>query len=301
MNLRYKNILVILFLPFLWSCEDVITLDLKDGVEQLVVDGWLTDKPEDQKIKLTLSQPYFDNSDPNPALNAQVILFEEDSTAHPFIDFNNSGEYILPHTDISFLRQGKRYALYIKYQGEEYYAISQLMRVPGIDSIGFENFKFPFAPTDDSPQEGMFAQFYAKDPVGEGDTYWIRTTKNNKLLNKPSQISLAYDAGFSPGSKSDGLLFILPVRQSINDGLYVQNDLVHVELWSITPDAYYYLLQVRQESSNGGIFSTPPANIPTNIVNLNSASTKKAIGFFGLSATSSFSALADTLKAQPMR
>jgi hypothetical protein len=297
MKSLYKLVLVFFIAISFMACEDVIDLEVKDGVEQLVVDGWFTNKNEDQVVKLTLSQPYFDNSPPKPALGATVILFEADSTAHPLLDLAGNGEYILRKEDAGFLRENGQYALYIRYEGEEYAALSALRRVPAIDSVSYEYFDFPFAGADSTETSGYFAQFYANDPEGEGDTYWIRTTKNNELLNRPSQISIAYDAGFSPGSRSDGLLFIQPVRQSINDGFYQHGDSLKVEVWSITPDAFFFLLQVRNESANGGIFATPPSNIPTNIQNLNPGSTKKALGFFGISQVSSFSTVIDSTKA----
>jgi hypothetical protein len=285
----------------LGSCEDVITLDIQNGVEQLVVDGWLTTKYEDQVIKLTYSQPYFDNSDPRGVIGADVIVFESDSTAHVFKDLKGNGLYVLSKNETGFLKLNGQYTLYIKHEKNQFSAISKLTRVPSIDSISYEYFDFPFARQDSSETTGYFAEFYAKDPIGEGDRYWIKTRKNGKLLNKPSQISVAYDAGFSPGSKSDGLLFIQPIRQSINDGFYQDKDSIYVELWSISPDAFYYLLQVRQESGNGGIFATPPANIPTNIFNINSSSQKKALGFFCVSGVSTLSAVLNSNRARPKK
>ena len=292
-------IFIIGFPISIWSCEDVIDLEIKDGVTQLVVDAWLTDKPEPQVIKLTLSQPYFDNSAPQPALGATVTVFESDSTAHSFVDVLNDGNYVLQGEP--FLQVDALYALYIAYDGQEYVSISSQKRVPKIDSISFENFTFPVSPPDGGPQKGFLGQFYAKDFDGQNDTYWIRTTKNDTLINNPSNLSIAYDASFSPGAGSDGLLFILPIRQSINDGLYRHGDKTKVELWSITNEAYYYLFQIRQESANGGIFATPPANIPTNIVNRDENSKVKAVGFFGISSVSSIEAVVDSVKAKPER
>lgn len=280
------------------SCEDVIDLEVQDAVEQLVIDGWLTNKAEDQYINLSLTQPYFDNSPVKTVSGAEVIVYEADSTAHPFTDMGD-GSYLLNKEDTGFLEENGQYILYVKYRNDEFAAISKLNRVPPIDSIAYEFFEFPFAVDDSTESEGYFAEFYARDPEGEGDVYWIRTTKNGTLINDPGQISLAYDAGFSPGSRSDGLLFILPIRQSINDGLYQHNDSIHVELWSITPDAYFYLQLVRQESANGGIFATPPANIPTNIFNVDENSSNKALGFFGISSVSDFSTVLDSTLARP--
>lgn len=299
MKKLFAHLFILSFTFSIWSCEDVIDLEIKDGITQLVVDAWLTDKQEQQVIKLSLSQPYFDNSPPRPALGAIVTVFESDSTAHNFVDLENNGTYVLEGDN--FLELGGLYGLYVAYGGEEFVSLSSMRRVPKIDSIGFENFTFPISPPDGGPQEGFIGQFYAKDFDGANDTYWIRTTKNDTLINSPSAISIAYDASFSPGAGSDGLLFILPIRQSMNDGLYQHGDKAKVEIWSITNDAYFYLLQVRQESSNGGIFAVPPANIPTNIVNRDASSNVKAVGFFGISSVSSMEVLVDSTKARPER
>jgi hypothetical protein len=294
-----KNIILALTLiSFLSSCEDVIDLEVQDGVQQLVVDGWLTNKAEDQTIRLSLSQAYFDNSAVRTVNDAEVIIYELDQTPHLFVNKGN-GEYVLAKEDSRFLTEGRQYSLYINFNGEEYSSLSALNRVPNIDSIAYEYFKFPIAQADSTePEDGYIAEFYARDPEGAGDTYWIRTTKNGKLLNNPTTISTAFDAGFSPGALSDGLLFILPIRQSINDGLFQHGDSLRVELWSITNDAFYYLSQVRQESGNGGIFATPPANIPTNISNLNSTSNKTALGYFGISSISEYTTVIDSTKAR---
>lgn len=283
----------------LFSCEQVIDLEVNDGVNQLVVDAWLTDEVKEQRVKLTVSQPYFEKSDPKPALGAEVIVFNQDSTAHVFTDKDNDGVYTYKPEAGKFLKDNEQAALYIKYENEEYYSLSQLKRVPKIDSVGYEVFSFPITPPDGGPKDGFLAQFYANDIAGAGDTYLIRSYKNDTLRFKPADITLAYDAGFSPGSKSDGLMFILPIRQSLNQTLFLDKDKLKVELFSIPTEAYYYLLQLRQESSNGGIFATPLSNIPTNIINLNSKSTKKALGAFFVSKVSTFETIIDKSKAKP--
>jgi Domain of unknown function (DUF4249) len=294
-----KYIILFLSMTFL-ACEEVVDIDVKDGVSQLVVDAWLTDELKEQSIKLTLSQSYFDNSNPKPALGATVIVYNQDSTAHVFSDKNNTGVYTYQPKNKEYLKLDQTTALYIKYNSEEYYSLSKLSRVPKIDSLAYEVFSLPIAPKD-APKDGFLAEFYAKDFPGEGDTYLVRSYRNDSLKFKPTQISLVYDAGFSPGSKTDGLLFILPIRQSINDGLYLDKDKVKVELFSIPKEAYYYLLQIRQESANGGIFATPLNNIPTNIVNLNSKSEKKALGAFFVSKVSVFETRVDKKLAKPKK
>jgi hypothetical protein len=288
----------LLLLLGLTACEEVVNLEVREGVSQLVVDAWLTDENTEQSIKLTLSQAYFDNTAPKPALGATVIVFNQDSTAHQFLDLNNDGIYTYTPAQSGFIKLNEATALYIKYDNEEYYSLSRLGNVPPIDSVTYESFSFPINPPDGSPRSGFQAQFFARDLPGEGNTYLIRSFKNDTLRFLPSQITLAYDAGFSPGSKSDGILFILPIRFSITQGLFQDKDKLKVELFSIPIEAYFYLLQLRQESTNGGIFATPLSNIPTNIINLNSNSNKKALGAFFISKVSRYETVIDKEKAK---
>lgn len=287
----------------LTSCEDVIDINTRPGVEQLVVDAFLTDEVKEQVVKLTLSQPYFDDASSPPALGAIVIVFSEDSTAYSFIDEQGNGEYIYRSDDEKPLLKnvGERYALYIAYQGEEYFSVSELKPVPKIDSVSYQTFTRPIV-TDTLPKVGFIAEFYARDFQEEGDTYWIRYRKNGELKNNPADITISYDGAFSPGAASNGLQFIQPIRQSINDfgdALYQDGDSLEIDLYAITAEAYFFLFQVRQESANAGIFATPPANIPTNIFNRNSSSAKTAIGLFGVASVSKFSTVIDKTKAKP--
>ncbi len=290
-----------LALGLLTSCEDVIDLKTETGPAQLVVDGWITDQAGPQAIRLTLSAAYFNNSPATPVTGAEVTVTDDAGTTFPFryITEKKIYQWTPPQDSVKLARIGRTYTLTIRYEGEEYIAINQIKRVPTIDSLAYKNEKFPIKPPE-GPQEGYVAEFYARDFLGIGDTYWIKPLKGGKLNGtEAGAISLAFDGAFSPGSPSDGLIFIQPLRQSITtNGLFSAGDTAGVELHSITPETFYFLLQVRQESANGGIFAVPPANIPTNIQNLN-PNGKKALGFFGTSAVSRAETVIDPRKAKP--
>jgi hypothetical protein len=63
-----------------------------------------------------------------------------------------------------------------------------------------------------------------------------------------------------------------------------------VEVRSISADAFDFLGQLRTQLTNGGLFATPPANLPTNVINTN-ANGRTATGFFTASAIRSRSAV----------
>lgn len=295
---KIHNLVIISLLSvIIFSCTDVIDISVKEGVSQLSVDALLNNKAETQTIKLTLTQGYFDNSAIKPALGASVFVFDQDSVSYEFKDLKKDGTYIYDAKNKPLNKIGKQYALYVNYGGNEFVSVSKLNRVPKIDSINYEVNKLPVKPAN-GPQEGFQPQFYAKDFEGEGDCYWIKSAKNKKYFSKATEIQVAYDAGFSPGSKTDGLLFILPIRTSVGRELYSDKDTLKVDVYSITQEQFFYLQFVQQVSQAGSLFSTPLANIPTNVVNRNLKSTKKAIGFFGISAVSSMETIIDKNKAK---
>jgi len=298
---KIHNLVIISLLSvIIFSCTDVIYISVKEGVSQLSVDALLNNKAETQTIKLTLTQGYFDNSAIKPALGASVFVFDQDSVSYEFKDLKKDGTYIYDAKNKPLNKIGKQYALYVNYGGNEFVSVSKLNRVPKIDSINYEVNKLPVKPAN-GPQEGFQPQFYAKDFEGEGDCYWIKSAKNKKYFSKATEIQVAYDAGFSPGSKTDGLLFILPIRTSVGRELYSDKDTLKVDVYSITQEQFFYLQFVQQVSQAGSLFSTPLANIPTNVVNRNLKSTKKAIGFFGISAVSSMETIIDKNKAKPKK
>jgi Domain of unknown function (DUF4249) len=283
------------------SCETVINPELEKVDPILVVDAWLNNKPGNQTIVLSKTQSYFDSSTPPPVTNAvvtvtdnlnKVFTFKEDAAKPGHYVWTPAGNELIGTVGIS-------YKLSIITEGETYGAVSKMGPVPPIDSITFKKNE----PTEQNP-DFYRGQFYAKDVIGKGDTYWIRTYKNSILLNKPSEINIAYDAGFDAGgsfySTADKLVdFIPPIRGRINPNdtdakdkalsPYVPGDSVYVEIYSVTLAAFNYLQEVSVQTNRPGgfseLFARPINNVSSNIFNPNSTG-KKAIGFFNVAAVS---------------
>ncbi|WP_229209357.1 DUF4249 domain-containing protein [Dyadobacter sediminis] len=285
---------------FFISCEDVIDLETQTGPEQMVVDGWITNEAGPQTIKLTWSANYFNNNAPKPVLNAEVTVTDNLGKTFEFEDADANGTYIWGASNADTLGQiGRTYTLKIRNGAEMYSAVTEIKRVPAVDSVVYRNEKLPFEP-DKGPREGFVAQFYARDFAGSGDTYWIKPYVGGKaVVDKAVNISIAYDAAFGSGAATDGLIFILPLRESITtDSLYSAGASVGVELHSITNETFEYLNQIREQASNGGLFATPITNIRSNVINANPDG-PKALGFFGASAISRKETVIDPAKARP--
>lgn len=279
------------------SCEEIIDPTLQRAEPLLVVDAWINNKVEDQVIRLTMTQPYLQNTLPTGVSGASIMVSYDGGSVTFTEDAGNTGVYRWTPTEVTadevFGEINRAYTLTIVSNGETYEAKSRINRTVPIDSITFKQDTGPFYP------EGSYiAEFWATDAVGVGDTYWIRTYKNGTLLNKPGEINIAYDAAFLEGGNFDGITFIAPVRDVSPDEVdeddlplspYVMGDSVYVEIHSITRESFAFLNQVIIQTNRPGgfgeLFSTPLANVPSNVKNTNTSG-RKAVGFFNVAAVS---------------
>ncbi len=278
-----------------FSCNDPITVDANFTKAELVVDAWINDQPTTQSIQLSLTQNYFDNTLPPAVTNAEVVVVNTATgEAFPFVHQGGGSYQWQPLPGQVLGSTGDVFALSVKYDGFDYAAQSELRRVPPMDSIGYETRE----PELGNPA-GIFAQFYAKDLPGIGDTYWIKTFKNGNFLNKPTEMNLSFDGTFDSGSGTDGILFIAPIRELINRvpdpdtddnsdvSPYAVGDTIRVELHGIPNDAYRFLSIAQEQMTNGdnALFALPVANSPTNILPV-TAGAPAALGYFCISAVS---------------
>jgi hypothetical protein len=291
----------IIFYSIVWAlifgciaCEDEVELNLKDAPPVVVIDAWINNKAEDQKIVLTRSQPYFDNGLPQGISGATVVVTDDLGNTFNFTE-ESPGEYIWSYEGTTLGEVGRTFSLEIASEGNVYQAASAMRRVPEVDSV-----VFTFREEGDAFREqGYYGEFVATDLPGAGDTYWIKAYKNDTLLLRPFEINIASDAGFSSGGTIDGVVFIQPIQDAVNplnDELdavipYEPGDSLYVEIHSITVEAFDFLGQLAiQTQRDGGfdeIFAEPLENLPTNITLVSGPSEEPVVGFFSVSAVES--------------
>ena len=261
------------------SCEDVIPIKLDEGTPQLAVDAWITNKAGSQTIHLTKTANYFNNVASPAATGATVKITDDNGQVFSFVDNNNNGYYIwTPGAFDTLARIGHTYTLDIDL-GVEHYTSQSLMN----PSVKVDSVTYKYDVVGLGKDSAYQAEFWAFDNYGREDYYWIRSIKNGTFNNKPAQLTVAWEAAFGGG---DGFLFIPPYRQSINDNdaPFQKGDLAGVEIYSISKNAYDFLSIAQQQMVNGGLFATPPTNVPTNISNTNATTTaQKPVGWFEVS------------------
>ncbi len=303
-NINIKSIIsffhAIILSLFMMSCTDVIQLNVPQTDPYLVVDASITNLVGTQTVKLSKSQAYLDETTPEGIKNASVKVTDDLGKVYEFKDLTNEGRYVWTPADKSEIMGivGRTYTLEVKSDNEIYRAVSKLNRVPKIDSIVYKLTDANLRQKGTGkPDVGYDAHFYSTDPKGVGDCYRIKIYQNGKLRLGAENIIIAYDGIGNKSPIGDGLQFILPIRRLATNELYKENDQLRVELLSITEGNFDFWLQLRTELNNAGLFATPASRIPTNIENANPNSLKKASGWFGTSAISTFEVNIDKTKA----
>lgn len=286
-NIIKLSILSIISIIAMSSCEDIITVDTGFDTPQVVVDAWLDNQLKDQTIIITQTQDYFNNALPTGLTNAEVSVTKGDQVY--MFNHTENGKYVWSPTDGETLGVvGDEFQLNISLDGKNYQSDAAIHRVPEIDSIAliYEEASSIF-------EKGLYGEAYAVDFPGIGDTYWMKATKNDTLLNRPLELNPIYDGTFEAGSGYDGATFITPKRRAITpideDGRlipYVSGDKIEVELISINNQAFNFLSVAFQQITNSQntIFALPIANSKGNIFDTETG--ERIIGVFNVGAVS---------------
>lgn len=285
-----KQLISFLLLGFLLACEDPVQVKLDEGATLLVVDAFINNTATTQRIRLSFSSPFFSDQKNTPVLNAQVLIRNEKTGAVvPFI-MQTQGEYTYtrdatqPFGDLNAL-----YSLEITHNSNLYKAQAVLRRSAGIDSVNFEVIPPSFSqPTLTTKRYAC--RLWAKDSTGLlNDYYWIKTRRNDTLFQDVSDINLSIDGtnGEVPLAFGPPNAFT-PPSVFLAFKTYYPKDRCHVEIHSISKDCYLFLLQARNQISNGGLFAQTPENVRTNIITPKTTNLK-AVGWFNMAAVTTSS------------
>jgi hypothetical protein len=266
----------------LGSCTDVVQVKLDEGSKLYVIDAFITNQNQFQKVVVTESANYFSNQAAPVVSSAQVVIKDiTDNSQYPFV-YTSSGEYVYDAVNappISALNHV--FELNVTIDGVTYTSLATQKRNAVIDSIS--------AIYDDGTGGfGSGSPFYicylwARDKVDQtADYYWIKTFRNDTLFGSPSDLNVAIDGtqGAVFDANVDTLDFSSP-STFLGFNTYKKGDKCKVEIHSISRECYNFLIQAVTQINNGGLFATTPENVRTNIVTPSGATTK-AVGWFNV-------------------
>lgn len=264
-----KLIYIIFSLFFLTSCEDVIELNLPTEAPRLVIDAsinWFKNTSgSNQRIKLTLTAPYFDESVP-PANGAQVQITDSNNNIFYFTEDGASGIY----QNFSFVPvMNETYYLEITYSGETYKASEKFISVSEITYVEQKN------DGGFSGEETELKAFF-NDPVDEENYYFFEFISNIPVI--PSLE--VYKDEFTNGNEMFG--FYTEEELSTNDEVIIRN-------YGVSEQFYNYMFVLLQQNSEegGGPFETQPATVRGNCINQTNPE-NYPLGYFRLSEVDEF-------------
>lgn len=233
----------------MFSCEDVIDVDLNTAPPKLVIDAslnWFKNTPgNEQEIKLTLSAPYFEDA-VAPATGAQVVVTKNGNETFVFSEIDESGIY----TTNSFIPEiNETYDLTITYLNEVYTATETLVSVVDLDFVE-QNDDGGF-----SGEDTELKVFYT-DPADEENYYFF------EFINDIPEIPTleVYKDEFTNGNQIFGFF--------TEDDLETGDD-VTIRNYGISENFYDFMFILLQQNAadGGGPFETQPATVRGNCIN----------------------------------
>lgn len=250
------------------SCTKIIDIDLNDDdSKKLVVDAEFSTLEKEHLVKLNISANYFSADTPMGASGAQVSVTDGVNT----IDFLEVEPGIYKTDPLAKAIPNTDYTLNITYDGVSYTANNYCDSVPDLDSVVVE-------PVFESPgvtePDYFRIRISTQEKLGFGDYYAWKVFVNGVLENDTITEQISTDDVFFP----DGTYFNLFELTRLDD--LESGDTIMVAQYAIskeTYDAYFAILL--QTEFRGGIFDTPPADVPTNL-------SEGAVGLFSASGES---------------
>jgi hypothetical protein len=298
-RINYLGLSIVLLLSA-GSCVTPFTpkLNLEDSKPLLVVEGQITDQEGPFSVKLTTTAPVNDLATPEPVLNADVWIIDNQGHSYTFYGGSN-GIYTTRESNLKGI-PGNKYTLIINMLDDslQYTSPPVLMQqVPDIDSVYFQQVQHSRITEGKAYTENWvnvlvdvhdtsgitncwrwdYVETYGvrkiieKEPILKTITCWV-TAPNASIL-------VASTAG-KPVNELKGFIIksIGPWRCELSVGYSIL-----IKQYSVDADLYNYWKQLRDVNETpGGIYSKMPAQVFGNITC--SDNTRKALGYFTASS-----------------
>lgn len=249
----------------LMSCEETIVLDLDQTPSRLIVEGLITNIEGKQYVRITKSVDFYKEGKATPVNDATVTVTDDLGERISFTNATNNGMYLPPADFVGSV--GRTYKLMVEFENEIYEAEDEMMPVTHFDSVGYQLNQDEF---EDPDEIGKVYELviYAEEPQYRKDYYLFKFYRNDSLKIKEST-DIYFSDDTVLGERIDALTS--PV-------FFGEGDTAEIQMLSLSRRGYLYYNDLQfLISSDGGMFSPPPANPRTNLSN-------NALGFFQVSA-----------------
>lgn len=255
---KFIKSILILTLIGLFSCEDVIDVEVPTAKSRLVIEASIDWEKgtvgNNQTVKLSTVTPYFDTTSNNGVSGASVSVMNTNSGEEFIFEDQNDGTY----TTSNFVPViNDSYTLEVIYNGEVYTGIETLISVAEINRVeqslegGFDD-------------ELLDVTIYWDDPENEENFYFTKFFEEGELF--PSLEDESDE--FTNGNEMDEFFENEEEDEDGNPTEFMPGDEVTISLYGVSERYYNYLqLLIEQYDSGGDPFSATPSEIRGNCIN----------------------------------
>ncbi|MEO9532266.1 MAG: DUF4249 domain-containing protein [Crocinitomicaceae bacterium] len=257
-----------IFSTALFSCTKEIDIDLDEGDRRLVIDAWFTTEEKVHEIRLSQTADYFSN-EATPLVSGASVQIDGGGE---LFSFTETAPGIYHSAPTAHATMGTSYTLNVTYEGELYQATDYCDTVPSLDSLAL----YPIYNNQNELTRYEFL-IWTKELSGYGHYYVWRTLNNSVYIKDTlSEISIESDEYLGDGLEFESFPIESVRASDVNSG-----DTLKLEQHNISRQTYDAFIAILSETEwRGGIFDSPPANIPSNVSN-------NGLGVFLVSSTDS--------------
>lgn len=234
----------------LWSCEEVIDINLNDADARLVIEGHITNTDDSFTVSISQTTDFFGVEGTQPVDVQQVTLTTLEGQQEELM---RVGEGTYQTVDLSGVPR-ETYTLTVQHEGVGV-TTSSTMPVP----IEIERLQYVFDEREFNPagEAGYEVSCVFNDPEGEENFYRLVIYLNGERLDDNG--FYLYDDKFADGNQ---------VSYTFFDQRFDVGDTVKIELRSLDEQTYRYYEQLNELVGNGGPGggSAAPGN-PTSVYN----------------------------------
>ncbi len=260
-------------LTVLFSCEEVITIDLPSAQNLVVIEGWVTDSLSTHPVRITRSSAFSSMDDIVLIEDAQLIVQASTGEVFPY-SYSNNGYY---EADIAFRgAPGNQYRLLAIVDTveirSEWDSMPERVDILSLEIESFEE-------NDPNNPNQQLTVYYPKinaiDPADRKNQYrWI-FYKNDTQFTEPEPITIQNDRLFNGN--------LIP--NNFQAFGYDSGEKITLQLQSISSSAHNYLSLLKSQITTLGTSSgTTPAIVEGNLSYTDDD--RMVLGFFGSASSS---------------
>ena len=255
------------------SCKEDIVIDVEKGEPMIGVEAYFTDRLKHHEAILSYTSEFYKGNEIRMVSGATVFVTDGVDTAYYYEDAEQIGHYF---TDSVAGNKNTLYRLCVEIPEpdgsvQQVFAESIIPEnVESIDSLVVKHFNG----VDDTMPSTFFMDTiewlypYFQSLPDPNIIYMPMVYKNDTSLTDSLRVRMMIPQGGFAGYYVNGLEMLqsnkeIPIayfrRSQLRDG-----DRIHADLYSITPEYYYYFYSLLVSSGSNPLLGAP-ANVSTNI------------------------------------